>query len=95
MYLVDEYANGIISCTPIMIAINDTKGLRPIDFYHLIWILWTRLNTLDRRVSCRFIKNAFPMILENTNEETIYRKMNDSYVKCTIENIPKDEPLIT
>lgn len=95
LHLVDEYANGIISCTPIMIAINDTKGLRPIDFYHLIWILWTRLNTLDRRVSCRFIKNAFPMILENTNEETIYRKMNDTYVKCTIENIPKDEPLIT
>ena len=66
-----------------------------IDFYHLIWNLWTRLNTLDRRTSCRFIKNAFPIILENTNEETIYRKMNDTYAKCTIENIPKDEPLIT
>lgn len=77
-----------------MIAINDTKGLRPIDFYHLIWNLWTRLNALDRRASCRFIKNAFPMILENTNEVTIYRKMNDTYVKCTIENIPKDEPLV-
>ena len=94
LHLVEEYANGIIRCTPIMIAINDTKGLRPIDFYHLIWNLWTRLNALDRRASCRFIKNAFPMILENTNEETIYRKMNDTYVKCTIENIPKDEPLV-
>ena len=78
-----------------MIGINDTKGLRPIDFYHLIWNLWTRLNSLDRRASCRFNKNAFPKILENTNEETIYRKMNDTYVKCTIENIPKGEPLIT
>lgn len=94
LHLVEEYANGIIRCTPIMIAINDTKGLRPIDFYHLIWNLWTRLNALDRRASYRFIKNAFPMILENTNEETIYRKMNDTYVKCTIENIPKDEPLV-
>lgn len=94
LHLVEEYANGIIRCTPIMIAINDTKRLRPIDFYHLIWNLWTRLNALDRRASCRFIKNAFPMILENTNEETIYRKMNDTYVKCTIENIPKDEPLV-
>lgn len=93
--LVEEYANGIIRCSPIMIGINDTKGLRPIDFYHLIWNLWTRLDTLDRRASCRFIKNAFPKILENTNEETIYRKMNDTYVKCTIENIPKGEPLIT
>ena len=75
-------------------GINYTKGLRPIDFYHLIWNLWTRLDALDRRASCRFIKNAFPMILENTNEETIYRKMNDTYVRCTIENIPKDEPLV-
>ncbi|MDY5666852.1 MAG: hypothetical protein SPF85_06245 [Alloprevotella sp.] len=94
LHLVEEYANGIIRCAPIMIAINDTKRLRPIDFYHLIWNLWTRLNALDRRASCRFIKNAFPIILENTNEETIYRKMNDTYVKCTIENIPKDEPLV-
>ena len=93
--LVEEYANGIIRCSPIMIGINDTKGLRPIDFYHLIWNLWTRLNSLDRRASCRFIKNAFPKILENTNEETIYRKMNDTYAKCTIENIPKDKPLVT
>lgn len=95
LHLVEEYANGTIRCTPIMIGINDTKGLRPIDFYHMIWNLWTRLNALDRRASCRFIKNAFPMILENTSEETIYRKMNDTYVKCTIENIPKDEPLVT
>ena len=95
LHLVEEYANGVIRCTPIKISINDTKGLRPIDFYHLIWNLWTRLNALDRRASCRFIKNAFPMILENTSEETIYRKMNDTYAKCTIENIPKDEPLGT
>lgn len=95
LHFVEEYASGIIRCTPIKIGINDTKGLRPIDFYHLIWNLWTRLDALDRRTSCRFIKNAFPMILENTSEETIYRKMNDTYVKCTIENIPKDEPLIT
>ena len=95
LHIVEEYANGIIRCSPIMIGINDTKGLRPIDFYHLIWNLWTRLNSLDRRASCRFIKNAFPIILENTNEETIYRKMNDTYAKCTIENIPKDEPLVT
>ena len=95
LHFVEEYANGIIRCTPIMIGINDTKGLRPIDFYHLIWNLWTRLNSLDRRASCRFIKNAFPKILENTNEETIYRKMNDTYAKCTIENIPKDKPLVT
>ena len=95
LHLVEEYANGTIRCTPIMIGGNDTKGLRPIDFYHLIWNLWTRLNALDRRASCRFIKNAFPLILENTSEETIYRKMNDTYVKCTIENIPKDEPLVT
>lgn len=94
LHLVEEYASGIIRCTPIKIGINDTKGLRPIDFYHLIWNLWTRLDALDRRASCRFIKNAFPMILENTNEETIYRKMNDTYVRCTIENIPKDEPLV-
>lgn len=70
LHLVEEYASGIIRCTPIKIGINDTKGLRPIDFYHLIWNLWTRLDALDRRASCRFIKNAFPMILENTNEET-------------------------
>lgn len=95
LQMADEYANSIIRCSPIMIGINDTKGLRPIDFYHLIWNLWTRLNSLDRRASCRFIKNAFPVILENINEETIYRKMNDTYAKCTIENIPKDEPLIT
>ena len=95
LHFVEEYANGIIRCTPIMIGINDTKGLRPIDFYHLIWNLWTRLNSLDRMASCRFIKNAFPIILENTNEETIYRKMNDAYAKCTIENIPKDKPLVT
>lgn len=95
LHLVEEYASGIIRCTPIKIGINDTKRLRPIDFYHLIWNLWTRLNALDRRASCRFIKNAFPMILENTSEETIYRKMNDTYAKCTIENIPKDEPLVT
>lgn len=95
LHLVEEYAIGIIRCTPIMISINDTKGLRPIDFYHLIWNLWTRLDVLDRRASCRFIKNAFPMILENTSEETIYRKMNDTYAKCTIENISKDEPLVT
>lgn len=54
--LVDDYANGVIRCTPIVIGINDTKGLRPIDFFHLVWNLWTRLNTLDRRASCRFIK---------------------------------------
>lgn len=94
LQLVDDYANGVIRCTPIMIGINDTNGLRPIDFFHLVWNLWTHLNTLGRRASCRFIKNAFPMILENTNEETIYRKMNDTYAKCTIENIPKDEPLV-
>ena len=92
--LVDDYANGVIRCTPIMIGINDTNGLRLIDFFHLVWNLWTHLNTLDRRASCRFIKNAFPMIIENTNEETIYRKMNDTYAKCKIENIPKDEPLV-
>lgn len=95
LHLVEEYASGIIRCTPIKIGINDTKGLRHIDFYHLIWNLWTRLNALDRRASCRFIKNAFPMILENTSEETIYRKINDTYAKCTVENIPKDEPLVT
>ena len=94
LHLVEEYASGIIRCTPIKIGINDTKGLRPIDFYHLIWNLWTRLDALDRRASCRFIKNAFPIILENTNEETIYRKMKDTYVRVTIENIPKDEPLV-
>lgn len=93
--LVDDYANGMVRCTPIMIGTNDTKELRPIDFFHLVWNLWTRLNTLDRRASCRFIKNAFPLILENIGEETIYRKMNDTYARCTIENIPKGEPLVT
>lgn len=93
--LVDDYANGIIRCTSIMIGVDETKGLRPIDFYHLIWNIWSRLGTLDRRASCRFIKKAFPTILDTTNEETIYRKMNDTYAKCTIENIPKDEPLVT
>ena len=39
LHLVEEYASGIIRCTPIKIGINDTKGLRPIDFYHLIWNL--------------------------------------------------------
>ncbi len=37
LQLVDDYANGIIRCTPIMIGIDETKGLRPFDFYHLIW----------------------------------------------------------
>ncbi len=92
--LVDDYASGIIRCIPIMIGVEETKGLRPIDFFHLVWNLWTRLNTLDRRASCRFIKKAFPLILENIGEETIYRKMNDTYAKCTIENIPKGEPLV-
>lgn len=95
LQLVEDYANASIRCAPIMIDINDTKGLRPIDFYHLVWNLWNRLNSLDRRASCRFIKNAFPLILSNTSEETIYRKMNDTYAKCTIVNVPKDEPLTT
>lgn len=92
--LVDDFANKRICYTSIDVSLEETAGLRVQDIYHLVWNLWKRLATLNRRQACRFAKNAFPAILKDINEETIYRKMTDSCHCGPIQPIDINEPLV-
>lgn len=76
LHLVEEYASGIIRCTPIKIGINDTKGLRPIDFYHLI------LESVDSPEHLR-PKSFLPLYQE--------RFSADSWKHQRGDYLPKDE----
>lgn len=93
LQIVDDYAEGKIACTACRCALSDINGLRPKEFYHYGWNLWKRLDSLDRRATCRFLKNAFPEILKGISVDTIYRKMTNNDFDCIIKNIKIEEPL--
>lgn len=93
MQIVDDYAEGKIACTACHCALSDINGLRPKEFYHYGWNLWIRLKPIDRRATCRFLKNAFPEILKGISVDTIYRKMTNNDFDCIIRNIKIEEPL--
>lgn len=92
--LVDDFAAGNIACSPVLRKLSEVESLKPKDFYHYAWNLWVRLKPMNRRAMCRFIKNAFPNILMDSTEKTIYCKMTDNCYIGIIQNIPIEENLL-
>lgn len=87
-----EYAEGKTP-TPINLTKADFSGLNPKDLYHYGWNVWIRLKPVSRRTTCRILKKAFPIILCDSNENTIYAKMSEDCYLGHIRNIPLEDKL--
>lgn len=46
---------------------------------------------MNRRSTCRFLKKAFPNVLGEISEQTIYAKMTKDYGAYSIKLIEKEE----
>ncbi len=93
LQILEDYANGNMVGTACEVRLRDLKGLTINDLYHYIWNVWVRLKPMNRRTTSRFLKKAFPLIFEKTQESTIYAKMCSDEGAYTLKLRRKEEAL--
>ena len=90
--ILTDYAEGK-DPTPILRNLSELNGLKPKDLYHYGWNIWARLKPMSRRFTCAFLKKAFPNILEDSSEQTIYSKMMEDCYVGAVRNVTLNEDL--
>lgn len=79
MQILEDYAKGEMPGTPLEFSLDERNDLTITDVFHFGWNMWFVYRTMNRHTTCRFLKKAFPTILENTNVNTIYAKMTKDW----------------
>lgn len=91
MSIIDDYAHKRMPAKSIDLPLSQLNGLTIIDLYHFGWNIWFLLKPMRRRTTCRFLKKAFPVVLREISEGTIYAKMTIDYGAFSIKLIEKEE----
>lgn len=89
--IIENYADGEMPDKPLCLSLSELNGMTITDLFHFGWNLWFLLKPMNRRATCRFLKKAFPNVLGEISEKTIYAKMTKDYGAFSIKLIEKEE----
>jgi len=89
--IIENYADGEMPDKPLCLSLSELNGMTITDLFHFGWNMWFLLKPMNRRTTCRFLKKAFPKILGEISEQTIYAKMTKDYGAFSIKLIEKEE----
>lgn len=89
--IIENYADGEMPDKPLCLSLSELNGMTITDLFHFGWNMWFLLKPMNRRATCRFLKKAFPKILGEISEQTIYAKMTKDYGAFSIKLIEKEE----
>ncbi|MCD8202908.1 MAG: hypothetical protein LUD48_04645 [Prevotella sp.] len=89
--IIDDYAHKRMPTNSIDLPLSQLNGMTIIDLYHFGWNIWFLLKPMRRRTTCHFLKKAFPSVLREISENTIYAKMTIDYGAFSIKLIEKEE----
>lgn len=85
LQIVADYAEGKPNTTVCNLSLSDLDGFTQTDLYHFAWNIWSRLQSYNRKNTCRFFINAFPHILGSVSVKTMYAKMTKDYGQYSIK----------
>lgn len=89
--IIENYADGKMPDKPLCLPLSELNGMTITDLFHFGWNMWFLLKPMNRRSTCRFLKKAFPKVLGEISEQTIYAKMTKDYGAYSINLIEKEE----
>lgn len=89
--IIENYAYGKMPDKPLYLPLSELNGMTVTDLFHFGWNIWFLLKPMNRRSTCRFLKKAFPNVLGEISEQTIYAKMTKDYGAYSIKLIEKEE----
>ena len=89
--IIENYADGKMPDKPLSLPLSELNGMTITDLFHFGWNMWFLLKPMNRRSTCRFLKKAFPNVLGEISEQTIYAKMTKDYGAYSIKLIEKGE----
>lgn len=89
--IIENYAYGKMPDKPLSLLLSELNGITITDLFHFGWNMWFLLKPMNRRSTCRFLKKAFPNVLGEISEQTIYAKMTKDYGAYSIKLIEKEE----
>ena len=89
--IIENYAYGKMPDKPLYLQLSELNGMTVTDLFHFGWNIWFLLKPMNRRSTCRFLKKAFPNVLGEISEQTIYAKMTKDYGAYSIKLIEKEE----
>lgn len=89
--IIENYADGEMPDKPLCLSLSELNGMTITDLFHFGWNMWFLLKPMNRRATCRFLKKAFPNVLGEISEQTIYAKMTKDYGAFSIKLIEKEE----
>lgn len=89
--IIENYAYGKMPDKPLSLPLSELNGMTITDLFHFGWNMWFLLKPMNRRSTCRFLKKAFPNVLGEISEQTIYAKMTKDYGTYSIKLIEKEE----
>jgi hypothetical protein len=94
LQILEDFAGGKMNGTTFNRPLSTLNGLTVKDFMHYGWNIWARLKPMNRRNTARFLKNAFPTIMKDTKESSIYAKMTCDEGAFSIKIVKLDDSLI-
>lgn len=94
LQILEDFAEGKMNGTTFSRPLSALNGLTVKDFMHYGWNIWARLKPMNRRNTARFLKNAFPTIMKDTKESSIYAKMTCDEGAFSIKIVKLDDSLI-
>lgn len=89
--IIENYADGEMPDKPLYLSLSELNGITITDLFHFGWNMWFLLKPMNRRATCRFLKKAFPNVLGEISEQTIYAKMTKDYGAFSIKLVEKEE----
>lgn len=94
LQILEDFAEGKMNGTTFNRPLSALNGLTVKDFMHYGWNIWARLKPMNRRNTARFLKNAFPTIMKDTKESSIYAKMTCDEGAFSIKIVKLHDSLI-
>lgn len=94
LQILEDYAQGKMNGTTFNRPLSALNGLTVKDFMHYGWNIWARLKPMNRRNTARFLKKAFPTIMKDTKESSIYAKMTCDEGAFSIKIVKLNDSLI-
>ncbi len=89
--IIENYADGKMPDKPLSLPLSELNGMTITDLFHFGWNIRFLLKPMNRGSTCRFLKRAFPKVLGEISEQTIYAKMTKDYGAYSINLIEKEE----
>lgn len=91
LQILEDFADGKMNGAIFNRPLSALNGLTVKDFMHYGWNIWARLKPMNRRNTARFLKNAFPTIMKDTKESSIYAKMTCDEGAFSIKIVKLDD----